>query len=1053
MDLTAEERTWLDENPDKLRMHFDVSFPPLEYIAEDGTFTGMGADIVDLVQERLGVEILGEPSYDWNTQLADLKSGDVPIAPTIVRTDEREEYAFFTKPYVEVPLVIIGKPSLPDSMDLDDLNGLRVAVVSGYASEGYLRDHAPGRFELVPVENVHDGLRSVSFGQVDALVANLAVAAYMIEQEGISNLRVAGGTGYSFKLSIAVSRKYPLLYSSIRKALDAVTDSELETVRKRWISLQIAAGPDPETVRIMKLAAVFAVLLVLGLAGISYLLKRSLNEKVRSLRAAQGLLLDQSERLKLATEATHAGIWDYSPATGKVHFSEQWYTMLGDAPGPLDATLEEWTERIHTEERDATTESLRQYVDAGGEGEFEAEFRMCHADGAYRGVLGRGRAIAWNGEGVPTRVIGLNLDIQKAKEIQKEMVDSEARFRAIFDNAPYSIVINSLEGERFLDANRTFLENWGIEKEDLVKLNVRDTIEHPDAERARVIAMIQDGGGVHDREVAVRRADGSMRHVIYSSALINVRGEQQVLSMTVDVTKRKRAEEALRQSEETFRALAENSEDVIMRFDRELRHTYVNSVVERRTGMPAESFIGKTHEELGFPEDLCHLWAEAVNRVFDTGEVNRIEFQLPTGAWSDWLLMPEFRDGDRVEAVITASRDITDRKRTEEDHDRLQKQLMQSQKMEAVGVLAGGVAHDFNNMLGAIIGYAELTLDAMDPEDPLRGNLEEVLSAAQRSTSLTRQLLAFARKQAVAPVVLDLNESVEHMLRMLRRLIGEDIELVWRPGPSTSTVKMDPSQLDQILANLCVNARDAISDVGQVVIETTSACVDEHYCSGHADASPGDYVLLAVSDDGHGMDRETVEHAFEPFFTTKGLGEGTGLGLATVYGIVKQNDGFINLYSEPDGGTTFKIYLPSHAGEPESMRHSSGQDIPRGQGETVLHVEDEPALLSMGRSMLQRLGYTVLSAATPSEAIRLATEHDADIHLFLTDVVMPEMNGRDLADRIRAIRPDTKHLFVSGYTANVVVDRGILDEEVNFIQKPFSLKELATKVRETLGQD
>jgi len=298
--------------------------------------------------------------------------------------------------------------------------------------------------------------------------------------------------------------------------------------------------------------------------------------------------------------------------------------------------------------------------------------------------------------------------------------------------------------------------------------------------------------------------------------------------------------------------------------------------------------------------------------------------------------------------------------------------------------------------------------------------------------------------------VLDLNTTVESMLKMLRRLIGEDINLAWLPGAKLKPIKMDPSQIDQIMANLCVNARDAIAGVGRVTIETGNVSFDEAYCADHAGFVAGDFVRVAVSDDGCGMNQETLGKLFEPFFTTKAVGEGTGLGLATVYGIVKQNNGFINVYSEPGQGTTFKIYLPVHEGEACAIGAATPEETLASPGETILVVEDEVAILNLSKAMLERLGYTVLIASSPGEAVRLAEEHASEIHLLITDVVMPEMNGRELADRIHARYPDIKALFMSGYTANVIAHRGILDQGVQFIHKPFSKQDLGLKVREAL---
>ena len=321
---------------------------------------------------------------------------------------------------------------------------------------------------------------------------------------------------------------------------------------------------------------------------------------------------------------------------------------------------------------------------------------------------------------------------------------------------------------------------------------------------------------------------------------------------------------------------------------------------------------------------------------------------------------------------------------------------------------------------------------------------------AHRSADLTRQLLTFARKQTIAPKALDINGAVSGMLKMLQRLIGEDLDLVWTPGADLWQVKIDPSQIDQLLVNLCVNARDAITGVGRINIETENIAIDEVYCAFHPSFACGEYVMLAVSDNGHGMSKEVLDHIFEPFFTTKEVGKGTGLGLATVYGIVKQNSGFVNVYSESGKGATFKIYLPRFVGKAMEPTVEIAAEMPRGSGETVLLVEDEMPILDVSKEILEQLGYFVLIASTPGEALRLAKTHAAKIHLLITDVVMPVMNGRDLSKLISNIKPGVKCLFISGYTANVIAHQGVLDEGVNFIQKPFSMKGLAFKVREVL---
>ncbi|MBI5602139.1 MAG: PAS domain S-box protein [Deltaproteobacteria bacterium] len=512
----------------------------------------------------------------------------------------------------------------------------------------------------------------------------------------------------------------------------------------------------------------------------------------------------------------------------------------------------------------------------------------------------------------------------------------------------------------------------------------------------------------------------------------------------------------LQENEERFRATFEQAAVGIAHVAPDGRWLRVNQKLCEIVGYSRQELLQKTFQDITYPEDL-DADLENVRQVL-AGEIPTYSMEkryLRKDGSLVWInltvSMVRNASGDPA-YFISVIEGIGQRKKAEEEKEILQGQLLQAQKMESVGRLAGGVAHDFNNMLGVILGHAELALEQVDPAQPLHADLEEIRKAGQRAADLTRQLLAFARKQTVSPKVLDLNDMVAGMLSMLRRLIGEDIDLAWLPGIELWPVKMDPSQIDQILANLCVNARDACAGVGKVTIETKNMAFDEVYCTLHKDFIPGEYAELAVSDNGSGMGKEVLENLFEPFFTTKGMGKGTGLGLSTVYGIVKQNKGFINVSSDPGEGTTIRIYLPRFMGKNEGISTEDQSRKAAGGPETILLVEDEATMLDLTRTMLERLGYRVLTAGTPGEAIELAEEHAGEIDLVVTDVVMPEMTGSDLCKRLLSLYPDLKRLFMSGYTANVIAHYGILEEGVCFIQKPFSLMDLSFKVRETLGK-
>jgi len=512
-----------------------------------------------------------------------------------------------------------------------------------------------------------------------------------------------------------------------------------------------------------------------------------------------------------------------------------------------------------------------------------------------------------------------------------------------------------------------------------------------------------------------------------------------------DISECKLAEEALRESEERYRRLVESSTEVVA-VQSHGRIVYVNPAGARLLGAATpDALIGR---------DLLRFLA-ATERAGARARADRL--QRGAAAVEQYEAHLHSIDGRSIEAEVTAIastyraepavqyiiRDVTERHHLEE-------QFRQAQKMEAIGRLAGGIAHDFNNLLTAIKGHAELILDDDTLPAHRREDLAEIREAAERAANLTRQLLAFSRKQVLKPEILDLNAVTRSMRTMLERLIGEDVHFVGRLAPDLGPVRADPGQLEQVLMNLIVNARDAMPGGGTLLIETANVEVSAEDAARHTGAEPGSYVLLAVSDTGVGMSRDVQEKIFEPFFTTKEPGKGTGLGLATVYGIVKQSGGLVEVESEPGQGTTFRVYLPRV--DAPAPPHPGPAPVPASPAglETILLVEDEAAVRSFVRKVLRRKGYNVLEAASRPEALRLSRAYRAPIHLLLTDVVMPEMGGREIADRLTAERPGMRVLFTSGYTEDAVVDRGVLIPGIRFLGKPFTPQDLTRKVREVL---
>ncbi len=638
---------------------------------------------------------------------------------------------------------------------------------------------------------------------------------------------------------------------------------------------------------------------------------------------------------------------------------------------------------------------------------------------------------------------------------------SESSYHGLFNAIQQAIYIQD-EQARFLDVNEGALAMYGYTREEMLG-QTPEFLAAPGRNALGKLAPIMEAarlGKPQHFEFWGRRKNGEVfpKEVwLYPGTYF---GRSVIVAIASDISERKQAEQALHDTNERLHTYIEAIPDAVFIKDGEGRWMVINRAAEHLFQMEGFAWRGKTDLEMAAERPLLatafQQCAKADEQTWQAGalslgveKVMGPEGQLLT---FDVRKLPLFERDGRRKTLIVIGRDITEKTLAEEEKSRLQLQLQQAQKLESIGRLAGGVAHDFNNMLQVILGNVSMGLGEIAPGHPVREFLEEIQKAGQRSADLTRQLLAFASRQAAHPRLLDLNTTITGMIKMLRRLIGEDIQLSWQPGPDLWPVKMDPSQVDQILANLAVNARDAIGGVGTVSIATTNlVCRDEAYTRQFIGCTPGDYVLLTVRDTGHGMDEETRAHVFEPFFTTKERGKGVGLGLATVFGIVKQNGGFIDVKSAPGQGATFSIGLPKAIGDvvPDTTTTEAPQS--RGGPETLLLVEDEEAVLRFSLGALTKLGYRVLAAESPAQALDLARRHQGDIHLLVTDVVLPNMNGRELAQLMSSIVPGIQCLFMSGYTADIIANLGVVDEHVNFIQKPFHPDELAAKIRNILG--
>ena len=752
-----------------------------------------------------------------------------------------------------------------------------------------------------------------------------------------------------------------------------------------------------------------------------------------------------NERLELAMDAGEHGFWDWNIDTNEVFFSPRYYTMLGYENEEFPMVLETWINLMHPEDRETIVPQIQKHVENAEP--YESEFRLKCKDGSWRWISGRGKSYDLDENDVSHRAVGLHVDITERKQAEEALRESENKYRTFLETTSEGCWMLNPE-VKTIEVNAALCKMLGYSQDELLGKTPFDFVD--DENRKVFIEQTSKISDTEHRsyEIVLKKRNGEDLHTYFNATTIRAESGEVLgsFALITDITDRKRAEDALHASEAKYRSMMEAMTDPAYICSHDFRIEYMNSAMIEKIG---RDVTGEICYKTIYDEDEKCSWC-AFDQISQGKNKTYERYDPETGRYY-FINCSPVAHSDAPTSKLSIFRDIFEIKKMEKERIAAEIKFQQAQKMESVGLLTGGVAHDYNNALSVIIGFTEMAIDDVDSTGPLRDDLGEVLKAANRATVITRQLLAFARKQTIQPKVLDLNKNVEGMLKMLQRLIGENIDFAWLPGTSLWPVKMDPSQIDQILANLCVNARDAIEDVGKITIETGMVVFDTAYCADHIGFVPGEFVELDVSDNGCGMDKEILDNIFEPFFTTKGVDKGTGLGLATVYGIVKQNNGFINVYSEPGKGTTIKIYLPRHEGKVDECQVEITAKIPQGQGETILLVEDDLSILKLAKKILDGLGYTVLIANTPGEAMGLAEEHAGKIHLLVTDVVMPELNGRDLAEQLKSLYPGLKCLFMSGYTADAIARHGVLEEGVNFIQKSFSKKDLAVKVRAALG--
>ncbi len=1003
-----------------VRSAAEVDYPPFSIVDESGRAYGFSVELLRAALSAMNREVTFRTG-PWHEVRTWLEKGEVDALPLVGRTPERELLFDFTFPYMSLYGAIVTRQGTVGIKRLEDLKGLQVAVMQGDNAEEFLRREDRG-LDIISRPTFEIALRELADGRYDAVFIQRLVALRLIRESGINGLEITRHPIEAFRqdFCFAVKEGDRDTLALLNEGLALVmADGTFRRLHARWFAALQLPVDRPVIIGGDHNYPPFEFIDPDGKpAGFMVDLTRAI---------AREMNMDIQIRL--------------APWTDTVQALET---------GEIDAVQG----MFYSGERDRTL-----------------DFSPHHMVSHYVSVVAEDRSPP---ETV-AELAGLNLVVQQGDIILEYLAEHDLMSRVTVLKNQEDVLLSVTE-KRFDCALAPRISALYMIREKGWRLNLSRAHfyagEYSYAvkdDRRALLAQLSEGLEIVEQSGEYRRIQDEWLGMYQEKSLPVtqiLRYAAMVLlplllilagmllwsrALRRQVARKTRE---LQDSVEFQQAMVACSPVALYSIDFDGNVTAWNESAQNIFGWTAEEVLGRPLPVV--PEDRLPEFEELRRRVMTQGPFTGLEVvrRRKDGTLFDASLSAApIRDSKgTIIGIMGALEDITKEKKQEADREKLQEQLAQAQKMESVGRLAGGVAHDFNNMLNVIIGYAELGQVKTTPDNPLYADFQEILDASRRSSDIIRQLLAFARKQTIQPRVLDLNEVIEGTLKMLRRLIGEDITLYWHPGPELRSVFMDASQVDQVLANLLVNARDAIDGTGHVTIETRNVSVDEEYCTVHSGFTPGDFVMLAVSDDGSGMDRHTRENLFEPFFSTKKQGKGTGLGLATVYGIVKQNNGFIHVYSEPGGGATFKIYLPCHDGPARENGLHQETPVPPARGETLLIVEDEKSILKLAGKILEALGYQVIAVLDPLEALERIAHHDGDIHLLLTDVVMPRMNGRDLAKQVQEKFPDIRVLYMSGYTANVIAHHGILDTSINFIQKPFTNRDLAVKVRAVLDQ-
>ena len=1056
-DVQADQKA-----PPKTLIAVIPSDSPPTYYRDSKTNGAVGftVDVMNAIGKQAGYFISYEFKNDWDEVLDALKNGTADIAPSMGITEERKKVLSFTLPIDTVPVSFFVRA---DSKVSKIHDGIDVGVIKGSAAYEQIRQQYDG-INLTTYEGFQHGLLDLLAGHIDAFCCPAPTFIALARNAGIENhIKTLGPPLMELKRAIALRKDDKELLSELNRAVDGfVNTSEYQQIYIKWYG-----KPEPYwTVnRILIFSASLAIIIIVVMGFWRYFSIRNLNrELLKTINERK-----QAEETVKKKEDSFRNLIDRNPIAmavadkrGKfIFFNNKFKEIFGYNAEDIP-TVDDWWPRAYPDEEyrqkviNGWKTAARKAIKDGRQTEPQ-EWSVTCKDGSVRDIEFRMSSTE------DLNVIIFN-DITESKQTKKRMESTNELLENIIEFLPDATFIIDKD-KRIIAWNRSIEDMTGVPKKDILgKDHYYASVPFYGEPRPYLIDLIEvDNKELALKYVYVKRKMDVLYSESFAQALNNGKGAYiwatagplldaggnmiGAIESVRDISDRKSAEDAIRASEEKYRTLFEESKDVVFISTLEGRLLDINQA-------GVELFGYSSKEEMLAVDITSDLYFNSEDRIiyqkmlYEKGFVKDYEIHMKRKDGKKLIILSTssvVRDeqGD-IKAYRGILRDIT-------EHKNLEQQLRHAQKMESIGILAGGVAHDFNNILSAIIGYGYMAQTMLKGDITTQGYIQEMLDAANRAAELTRGLLAFSRKQVINPVLIDLNEIVSNVGKMLKRIIGEDIALGTVLSTRELPVMVDAGQMEQVLMNLVTNARDAMPDGGLLTIQTDMVYVDSHYAEAHFSQNAYTYAVLKVSDTGLGMDQVTKENIFEPFFTTKEVGKGTGLGLSMVYGIVKQHNGNVRVYSEVERGTTFKIYLPLVQTEKEIIPMPI-ETLPEGKGETILIAEDEPQVRGSMRLILQEHGYKIIEAENGEDAVRRFQKNRDAVTLILLDVIMPVKNGREAYAEMNGIKPGVRTIFMSGYTDDIISKKGILEEGFQLISKPINPDTLMRKIREVLDR-